>query len=140
MHHPSSFLQSAVFDVANARGPRDSWSGRGASYLDEANVGGLLTEALAADVEAVLADETSLVGADTAVKTQGRQVSEICPMNIVSASVFSRRVLQSLILVWEIYSLSRVFGLNVPATGALAVLPRARVPDGFVRHDCGLCG
>ena len=60
------------------------------SVLNEANVGGLLTEALTADVEAVLADETGLVGADTA------------------------------------------------ATGALAVLPRARVPDGFVRHDCGL--
>lgn len=38
------------------------------SYLGEANVGGLLTEALTADVEAVLADETGLVGADAAVK------------------------------------------------------------------------
>lgn len=37
-------------------------------YLDEANVGGLLTEALTADVEAVLADQTGLVGADTAIK------------------------------------------------------------------------
>lgn len=37
------------------------------SYLDEANVGGLLTEALTADVEAVLADQTGLVGADAAV-------------------------------------------------------------------------
>lgn len=36
------------------------------SYLGEANVVGLLTEALTADVEAVLADETSRVGADTA--------------------------------------------------------------------------
>lgn len=38
------------------------------SYLGEANVGGLLTEALTADVESVLADETGLVGADTAAK------------------------------------------------------------------------
>jgi hypothetical protein len=36
-------------------------------YLDEANVVGLLTEALTADVEAVLADQTGLVLADTAV-------------------------------------------------------------------------
>ena len=36
-------------------------------YLDEADVGGLLTEALTADVEAVLADQTSGVGADAAV-------------------------------------------------------------------------
>jgi len=34
--------------------------------LGEANVGALLTEALTADVQAVLADQTSLVGADTA--------------------------------------------------------------------------
>ena len=38
------------------------------TYLDETNVGGLLTEALTADVQAVLADETGLVGADTAVE------------------------------------------------------------------------
>ena len=36
-------------------------------YLDETNVGGLFTEALTADIEAVLADKTSAVGADTAV-------------------------------------------------------------------------
>jgi hypothetical protein len=54
--------------------------------LDEANVGRLLAEALTADVEAVLADETGLVGADAA------------------------------------------------AASALAVVARARVPDGFVRH------
>ena len=39
-----------------------------ATDLVEANVGGLLTEALTADVQAVLADETGLVSADTAVK------------------------------------------------------------------------
>ena len=39
----------------------------GDSYLGEANVGALLTEALTADVQAVLADQTSLVRADTAI-------------------------------------------------------------------------
>jgi hypothetical protein len=38
------------------------------SYLDESNIGSLLSEALTADVEAVLADETGLVGADAAKK------------------------------------------------------------------------
>lgn len=41
----------------------------GQSYLDETDVGALLAEALTADVEAVLADETSGVGADAAVST-----------------------------------------------------------------------
>ena len=36
-------------------------------YLDESDVGGLLAEALTADVKTVLADETGLVGADAAV-------------------------------------------------------------------------
>jgi ABC-type cobalt transport system substrate-binding protein len=41
----------------------------GKSYLDETNVGALLAEALTADVQAILADETSRVGADAAVST-----------------------------------------------------------------------
>lgn len=48
-------------------GARISKSGELLSYLDETNVGSLLAEALTADVEAVLADQTSLVGADTAI-------------------------------------------------------------------------
>lgn len=36
------------------------------TVLDKSNIGGLLTEALTADVQAVFADETSFVGADTA--------------------------------------------------------------------------
>jgi len=36
------------------------------SHLDESNVGRLLPEALTADVQAVFADKTSLVRADTA--------------------------------------------------------------------------
>jgi hypothetical protein len=43
--------------------------GGSVSYLDEANVGALLAEALTANVEAVLADETSRVGAHAAVST-----------------------------------------------------------------------
>jgi len=38
------------------------------TYLDEADVVASLPEALTADVEAVLADETSWVSADAAVK------------------------------------------------------------------------
>ena len=40
---------------------------KGLTNLVETDVGGLLTEALTADVQAILADETGLVGADTAV-------------------------------------------------------------------------
>jgi hypothetical protein len=43
---------------------------RGKLYLDESNVRGLLSEALTADVQAILADQTSLVGADTATSQQ----------------------------------------------------------------------
>lgn len=38
------------------------------AYLDESNVGGLLTEALTADVQAIFADQTGFVCADAAVK------------------------------------------------------------------------
>jgi hypothetical protein len=43
-------------------------------YLDEANVGGLLTEALTADVEAVLANQTGGVLADAAVMNPSCQL------------------------------------------------------------------
>ena len=45
----------------------DARSGWALAYLDETDVGGLLPEALTADVKAVLADQTSGVGADAAV-------------------------------------------------------------------------
>ena len=44
-------------------------------YLDETDVGGLLTEALTADDEAVLPDQTSLVRADAAIQQISRQSS-----------------------------------------------------------------
>jgi hypothetical protein len=54
--------------------PKLAWDaiieeGGSVTYLDEANVGALLAEALTADVEAVLADETSRVSAHAAVST-----------------------------------------------------------------------
>jgi hypothetical protein len=36
------------------------------AYLDKSNVRGLLSEALSADVQSILADETGFVCADTA--------------------------------------------------------------------------
>jgi hypothetical protein len=39
-------------------------------YLDESNVRGLLSEALTADVQAILADQTSFVGTNTAISQQ----------------------------------------------------------------------
>ena len=41
----------------------------GKVYLDESNIRGLLSEALTADVQTILSDQTSLVGADTAITT-----------------------------------------------------------------------
>jgi hypothetical protein len=38
------------------------------AYLDEANVRGFFTEALPTDIEAVFANETSFVSADTAMR------------------------------------------------------------------------
>lgn len=45
--------------------------------LVETDVGGLLTEALTADVEAVLADQTGSVGADAAVELQKKSIVSI---------------------------------------------------------------
>lgn len=55
------------------------------SYLGEANVVGLLTEALTADVEAVLADETSRVGADTA--KQRRKIARLAAILQISVKI-----------------------------------------------------
>ena len=56
---------SAQQDNNRAQEPKTSKS----PHLDEANVSGLLTEALTADVQAVLADETVRVAAHTAART-----------------------------------------------------------------------
>ena len=89
-----------------------------ATDLVEANVGGLLTEALTADVQAVLADETGLVGADTAV--QKTNVSS-CFLCCQSASCIPPNAQFPPCSVQR-----RVF---VPFAAALAVGARARVPD-----------
>ena len=65
----------------------DDRDGIGGSYLDETNVGGLLAEALTADVEAVLADQTSGVGADAAVEVMSASVASHIPSSC--AFVFS---------------------------------------------------
>ena len=100
------------------------------SYLGEANVGGLLSEALTADVEAVLADETSRVGADAAANNV-RPMFHSRPFSI-SRAMYPVPNPSS--------SPSKTRCENVPLPGALAVGAWARVPDGFVRHDCGLYG
>lgn len=86
------------------------------SYLDKANVGRLLTEALTADVKAVLADETGLVCADSAIEN-----------HVALAGIF------------HFFASIKPFRKyrDVPGTRALAVSSRARVPDGFVRHVDG---
>jgi hypothetical protein len=108
------------------------------AVLDKANVVGLLAEALTADVEAVLADQTSTVGADAAVQ---RRVSG-CSQS--DGGTFFRRCISSMCSSSS-SSTSSVFsslfhrGIGiVPRPGALAVLPRAGVPNGFVRHGCVL--
>lgn len=47
------------------------------AYLDESDVCGSLAEALTADEESVLADETSWMGADAAVKVRVSLLSQI---------------------------------------------------------------
>ena len=100
------------------------------SYLDETDVGALLTEALTADVEAVLADETSWVGADTAVSMSLAIVQTYAPLGL-SASTSYCAALPTL-LSYEVFPFG--VGDNVPLAGALAVGPRTRIPDGLVRH------
>lgn len=101
-----------------------SWPGCAEAHLLETNVLGLLTEALTAEVELVLADQTSLVLADTAKKSSLAQVPfyTIQPIAIPS-------------------SRSTGGGMReiVPAAGALAVGARAGVPDRLVRHIDGCC-
>jgi hypothetical protein len=120
----------------------------GASYLDKANIGSLLTEALTADVEAVLADKTGLVGADAAIQeyTSARLHKIDLPFII---EIYSLSNMQSFLLLLLLVPCparksqkqDRESSMDVPLTRALAVGARARVPDRFVRHVCGWeCG
>ena len=81
------------------------------AHLLEANSIGLLAEALTAEVEAVLADETSLVST-VAAKKDNHFVS--FPMSLEHAEG----------------------GRYSPLAGALTELAGAREPDGVVCHLC----
>ncbi|KAJ2968811.1 hypothetical protein NUW54_g13110 [Trametes sanguinea] len=96
------------------------------THLEETDGVGLLTEALTAEVKAVLADETSLVRAETAVPIQPS----------ASRSPPSQ---QSITIIQALHHSSRIAGLeegkrNSPLTAALAVLAGAREPNGVVGH------
>lgn len=90
--------------------------------LVETNVLGLLTEALTAEVEVVLADQTGLVLADAAKKIPMLVIPHVLPR------------------IFDIFLVSMEYFSIVPAARALAVGSRARVPNAFVRHDCGCWG
>jgi hypothetical protein len=113
----------------------------GYSYLDETNVGALLAEALTADVEAVLADETSGVGADAAVSTV---LAFVLAMPYAFSNPYLRSFSQTLRCQQGAHPPESYIGVDLPLAGALAVVPRARIPDRLVRHDVwfgvGICG
>lgn len=100
-----------------------------ATDLVEADVGGLLTEALTADVQAVLADETGLVSADTAME-------EPMLVSLLSA-LQSQAPLVFLPIAPFLPILFQRSGVYAPFTAALAVGARARVPDRLVGHVDG---
>ena len=109
--HKTSFFNGAAAIGQNSYPGRT----RGKLYLDESNVRGLLSEALTADVQAILADQTSLVGANTATSQQ----SAPAPYLPIHTSPYPSRGIAK---------------VNVPGASSLAVGSWARVPDGFVRH------
>jgi hypothetical protein len=100
-------------------------------YLGETDVGSLLTEALTADVEAVLADKTGLVGADTATISEKVLLVSILPVDCVPFLAFQNSPLSSILPPPYAH---RTQGGFLPLTRALAVLARAGEPNGFVRH------
>jgi hypothetical protein len=130
VHNPAAVFGSVCCVAAESQG-------LGRAYLDEANVGRLLAEALTADVEAVLADQTGLVGADAAVSKRKKNVSISVSLSRSLSAVFLFPTPRS-----KFCCNPPGVGLGdvLPGAGALAVGARARVPDGFVSHfDCGLC-
>jgi hypothetical protein len=96
------------------------------TVLDEANVLGVLAEALAANVHAVLADQTTLVGADAAAGGEGNRDYEMGEERGVLGGGGGRGSVK-----WIYYS---------PLARALAILLGVGVPDGVVTHDYGLTG
>jgi hypothetical protein len=104
------------------------------AYLDEANVRAFLAKALAADVEAVLSDQTGAVSADAAAYSISQYSSRLFPPSS-STSLLRMRFPPSTI---PILKGCIETGSNAPSPGSLAVGPRTRVPDVVVRHDCGV--
>lgn len=88
-------------------------------YLDETDILGLLTEALTADHQTVLSDDTSLVGASATAKNISVSITSQYPAVRMSLCRF----------------LAMCMGArSVPLTAALAVGSWAAVEDGFVSH------
>lgn len=92
----SSFTGTAVMCVRGKRfaGPKKEHRLCGGiglnsadiAYLDEANVGSLLTEALTADVEAILADQTGPVAAHAANDQEKQSSASLFPASLLSFS------------------------------------------------------
>lgn len=86
-------------------------------YLGEADVVRLLAEALTADVQAILADETGLVCADTAADMSAHATPRTSHLPPSPSRSRPAR--------------------DIPSSCSLAVAAWARVPDRFVRHVRG---
>ena len=104
----------------------------GWAHLLETDGSSLLAEALAAEVKAVLADETSLVGAEAAV---GTHYQHSPPISLAPLSV---PLLPSIPQIFPFHSLipnkRQKEGRCSPLTAALAELAGAREPNGVVGH------
>ena len=105
----------------------DGWA-----HLLETDGSSLLAEALTAEVKAVLADETSLVGAEAAV---GTHYQHSPPISLAPLSI---PLLSSIPKMAPLHSLMPDGRRNEdgcsPLTAALAELAGAREPNGVVGH------
>lgn len=82
----------------------------------ETNIVGIFTEALTANVEVVLADQSSSVSADTAIQDVMLTIDKAFPM---ADSMASFQIAHS---------------PNIPLTRAFAIVLGTRVPDVAVGH------
>lgn len=74
--------------------PQDAriWQSEGSDwYLSEANIFGVLTEALPADVESILPDQTPMAGADTATMNEVDYWAELEQANCIGSGHQTRR-------------------------------------------------
>jgi hypothetical protein len=97
------------------------WNAGRSAYLLKPNLLSILAEALAADVQTILADETGLVGAVSARKV-------IC-MSPHSSYAHSRG--QDGMMLRQDHIMC-----NLPLTSTLAVLAGTREPNSVVCHFC----